>query len=83
MSGPYEDLDLNSADTDEKSAMETLGNKIMDYLLGFTPKLDVDEQEAESELEKSQKKFEEEVKKAPKVNSRDTKLHFLMGRYNS
>ena len=83
MNGPYEDFELNSADSDESSTMENLGNKILGYLLGFTPKLDVDEQEAESELEKSRKKFEEEVEKAPKVNSRDTKLHFLMGRYNS
>ena len=63
--------------------METLGNKILGYLFGFTNKLEVDEQETENELEKSRKKFEEEVKKAPKVNSRDAKLHFLMGRYNS
>ena len=30
-----------------------------------------------------QAQFEQSVEKAPKVNSRDAKLHFLMGRYNS
>ena len=49
----------------------------MGYLLGWTPKLDLVEQKNET-----WRKFTEEAKK-PKVNSRDAKLHFLMGRYNS
>ena len=51
-------------------------NQILGYLLGFTPKLDVEEQQSGWD------KFTENSKK-PKVNSRDAKLHFLMGRYNS
>lgn len=49
----------------------------MGYLLGFTPKLDVKEDKNEG-----WDKFNKALTK-PKVNSRDAKLHFLMGRYNS
>ena len=51
-------------------------NQILGYLLGFTPKLDVEDQQTGWD------KFTNNNKK-PKVNSRDAKLHFLMGRYNS
>lgn len=53
-------------------------NQILGYLLGFTPKLDVSDQPASKwdQLKNSHSK-------KPKVNSRDAKLHFLMGRYNS
>jgi hypothetical protein len=51
-------------------------NSILGYLLGFAPKLDV-----ETQRNPGWDKFTD--KKKPKVNSRDAKLHFLMGRYNS
>ena len=64
--------------------IESLGNQILGYLFGFTPKLEVvDGQDEVKEHEEAQKKFEEEVQKSPKVNSHDAKLHFLMGRYDS
>lgn len=53
-------------------------NNILGYLLGFTPKLDVSEQE-----ESTWDTYTKPNANKPKVNSRDAKLHFLMGRYNS
>ena len=61
----------------DEGLVNSVSNQILGYLLGFTPKLDVKEEKNE--------KWEQFHKSAnkPKVNSRDAKLHFLMGRYNS
>ena len=56
--------------------MEGYSNQILNYLLGYSSKLDPEEEEQQQEQK------EQDTKK-PKVNSRDAKLHFLMGRYNS
>jgi len=69
MSGPLK--------TSKTNATINYTNDILGYLLGFSPKLDV-----ESQKNTGWDKFTNESKK-PKVNSRDAKLHFLMGRYNS
>ena len=58
-------------------------------MLGFTPKIETDapkeisKEEEKEKLEKEKKKESERKAKGAKVNSRDSKLHFLMGRYNS
>ena len=48
--------------------------------MGFSPKIDVQEETTDASAE--QQSPASDAKK-PKVNSRDAKLHFLMGRYNS
>ena len=53
-------------------------NQIMDFLMGYTPSPKAPEPEADSQ--ETAPALEE---KKHKVNSRDAKLHFLMGRYNS
>ena len=54
-------------------------NNILGYLLGFSPNLQMNE-----ETDSAWDTFTEKKNtNKPKVNSRDAKLHFLMGRYNS
>ena len=72
MSGP-----LKTAKIWTENSTSNYTNDILGYLLGFSPKLDV-----ENQKNTGWEKFTNEAKK-PKVNSRDAKLHFLMGRYNS
>jgi len=72
MSGPNKEA--NSAL--KKNNTKGLSNQILNYLLGFSSKIEPEEEHHSSEQQ------EQEVMK-PKVNSRDAKLHFLMGRYNS
>ena len=48
--------------------------------MGFSPKIDGVEEKTDSSEDKSTQITEA---KKPKVNSRDAKLHFLMGRYNA
>ena len=48
--------------------------------MGFSPKIDVGEETTDGHEDKSTPLTDA---KKPKVNSRDAKLHFLMGRYNS
>lgn len=74
MSGP---LPVVNSVVEPKQSSNGYSNQILGYLLGFTPKLDVEDQKNET----WENMLEE--KKRPKVNSRDAKLHFLMGRYNS
>ena len=75
MSGPLKD---NSAAIESNQTSNGIGNQILGYLLGFTPKLDVKDEKKATSLEKMT-----EASAKPKVNSRDAKLHFLMGQYNS
>jgi len=46
--------------------------------MGFSPKIEVPDAQTDDPEESTPTKA-----KKPKVNSRDAKLHFLMGRYNS
>ena len=48
--------------------------------MGFSPKIDGVEEKSDSSEDKSTPVTDA---KKPKVNSRDAKLHFLMGRYNA
>ena len=61
---------------ERENTTNSYSNQILGYLLGFSPKLNMSEQQ-----NSGWDKFME--KKKPKVNARDAKLHFLMGRYNS
>ena len=77
MSGPL--LGVNKIKADEAKKPEDLDKGILEYLLGFTPTITSDIENA-----KAQKTHKVPTPaKKPKVNSRDAKLHFLMGRYNS
>ena len=76
MSGPLADP---TSGTTTKAAKD-YSNQILDYLMGFSPKIDVEEEVTDASASEHTPAIEA---KKPKVNSRDAKLHFLMGRYNS
>lgn len=65
-------------EAEEESTLTQYSNQILGFLLGYTPKLDVKPQHNSGWEEAHNNE-----KMVPKVNSRDAKLHFLMGRYNS
>ena len=81
MSGPYneeEEDETNASDITEDN-VESIGNQIMDYLFGRNPTLEVNDSESNAQEDK----LDVKPKQGTKVNSRDSRLHFLMGQYNS
>lgn len=56
------------------------GNQIMSYLFGFSPRVEFGDEHGEGSTDEA---FDTKVLTGPKVNARDAKIHFLMGRYNS
>ena len=85
MDGPF--LEKENKSKEEENTVTSYSNQILEYLLGFTPKIETDATQDKSKdekekLDKHQKVTEMQAKR-PNVNSRDAKLHFLMGRYNS
>ena len=87
MTGPYSSSTNNSEVPENKLTDETanISNQILGYLFGFSPTLEVDDSKAAKKAKEDEESKSKEpvAQEGPKVNSRDAKLHFLMGRYNS
>ena len=90
MGGPFADNQVSSEELGSASKLnETIDmhNQFKNYLFGFTPTVELKEIEAKqaAAVAQADKETKTPVKTGDrkKVNARDARLHFLMGKYNS